>query len=249
MKVFDSISSVHVQLLLFAFAGTRGANAGDILRDLQSQMPRWHKNPLDNGLPQLGYIGSGWDSRWYYQAAKVKGILDWYINDAKNHGKALRVYVVGHSLGAVTATVAGYDIAQYLKGKQLSSHGTFVYSFNAPRLGANGSARTQYQAALFGSNCPAEGNELCLLLRQFTRNLDAVQSVPLDMAHPVWDVGGSTCSFNVGDPDRRRSIGYCTQIHTAALSYSNPFGNHYLAGWDNQIRGLPDETVNRMFLQ
>jgi hypothetical protein len=246
MKLFDSkaVPAGGRQTVVVAFAGTRMPNIGDVLRDLQSQVPSWHKNPLDSGLPQLGYVGSGWDARWYNQAKALKGTLDWYIGDAKKNGHGLDLIVVGHSLGGVAATLAGYDIAQYLRNKGLKQQRVFVFSFNSPRLGGTGS-RDVYQDALFASRCPASDSDVCLVLRQFTRSLDPVQSVPLNMNHPVWDTPSwPHCSLKAGPGSHADfNFSYCPQFNAPALSYANPLGNHFLAGWDEQLKSAPDDLL------
>lgn len=257
MKVWDSKVAFAgaSQVIVVAFAGTRMPNAGDVLRDLQSQFAVDHDNPLDRALPGLPSVGSGWDARWYWQAKQLKGALDWYLADAKAGGKMLDVYLVGHSLGAVTATLAGYDVTQYLRARAEGLSGGYrvhVYAFNPPRLGGV-EARDLYQDALFASraSCPARAGQTCLVLRQFTRSADAVQSVPVTMRHPVWSTPDPSprCAEVTGDGKYSgRAIGYCTQINAPALSTVSPLENHQLAGWDDQIMKLGDaELIDGMF--
>lgn len=257
MKVWDSKIAFAggTQAVVFAFAGTRMPNAGDVLRDLQGQFPVDHENPLDRTLPGMPSVGSGWDARWYWQAKHLKGALDWYLADAKVAAKTLDVYLVGHSLGGVTATLAGYDVAQYLRSRAEGLSGGYrvhVFAFNPPRLGGT-EARDRYQDALFASRatCPARDGQTCLLMRQFTRTSDAVQGVPLSMHHPVWSTPDPSprCADVTGDGKYSgRSIGYCTQINAPALSTLSALENHHLASWDDQIRTLGDaELIDGMF--
>jgi hypothetical protein len=58
MKVWRGESAEAITLVV-AFAGTRHGNKGDLARDLQSQLPSAHVNPLDPTLPRLGLVGGG----------------------------------------------------------------------------------------------------------------------------------------------------------------------------------------------
>jgi hypothetical protein len=71
------------------------------------------------------------------------------------------------------------------------------------------------------------------------------------MTHPVWNTPDPSprCDHRVGPGKYNgKSVAYCTQINAPALSYWNPLENHFLAGWDDQIRSLGDaELIHGMF--
>lgn len=246
MKVFDGVHG-NAEMVVIAFAGTHGL--GDLARDAQSLSWTWHKNPLNPALPQLGNVGRGWHVRWNNQVAQthLTGILDWYKWHARTNNRQLQIVVTGHSLGAVTATLAGYDIAQYLRGNA-SPWQVYVYAFNPPRLGFT-LPRDNYQNALFESRCPASGNQICLTMRQFTRNGDPVQSVPPAMMHPVWQTAAGSATVGAG-VRAGQNLGYCPQLNAAGVSGPWPWAalaNHKLETWDAQIDQMSGNQIDCMF--
>lgn len=141
LKCWESASRHDVQAVVVAFSGTRMEEADDLLCDLKSQMAHPHINPLDRRLPQLGHVGAGWQERWQAEALARRGdgqhmaeILAGYAAAARERRQPLSVSVVGHSLGAVVATLASFDIANFLGTS--GAHGKVsTYAFNPPRLG------------------------------------------------------------------------------------------------------------------
>ncbi|GKS92681.1 lipase [Acidovorax sp. SUPP2539] len=183
-KCWDHLEHPQVLAVVLGFAGTRMEDPDDLLCDLKSQIPRAHANPLAAGLPDLGRVGSGWQERWQAEAMAPRangldlgGLLMRYAGMARDSGKTLSVSVVGHSLGAAVATLASFDIAHFLDANGARGK-VSTYAFNPPRLGMEAVAQ-RYIA-------PKTAGGMAFALRQFTRSLDPIQSMPMLMHHPGW---------------------------------------------------------------
>lgn len=113
--------------------------------------------------------------RWSSHAGTVKDVLNDY---ASHTDKTLRVFVVGHSLGSVTATVAGFDIENWLEDAMIK--GTVknprakvsVFGFNQPKAG-KAQTRTIYQDELFlKRSCKATAvKRVCLQYHRFAETV------------------------------------------------------------------------------
>ncbi len=183
-KCWENLEHPQVLAVVLGFAGTRMEDPDDLMCDLKSQIPRHHANPLASGLPGLGPVGSGWQERWHAEARAPRadgldlaGLLMRYAGMAQDSGRTLSVSVAGHSLGAVVATLASFDIAHFLDANGARGK-VSTYAFNPPRLGMETVAR-RYIA-------PKSGGGMAFALRQFTRALDPIQSMPMLMHHPGW---------------------------------------------------------------
>jgi len=240
MKTWEKVTADGVNVVI-AFAGTRAGNLGDMWRDLQSQKLRPHANALDPSLGSVGSVGAGWSERWRRQA-RPSGAEREQLGDALKayaaqaaacHGPLL-VTVIGHSLGAAVASVAGNDIAQFLKAQEVESK-TTVYSFNAPRMGSK-QAQDRYQEKLAqGRDAPAAGRHGPLVLRQFTRHGDPVQSVPFNQCHPMWK----------GTHDLADRTAY--HAASRAMHLLDVTVNHVREEWALDVGHMPDQEVSRIF--
>lgn len=183
-KCWENLEHPQILAVVLGFAGTRMEDPDDLMCDLKSQIPRPHANPLASGLPDLGRVGGGWQERWHAEALAPRAdgldmaaLLMRYAQMAADGGKTLSVSVVGHSLGAAVATLASFDIAHFLDANGARGK-VSTYAFNPPRLGMEAVAR-RYTA-------PKAGGGMAFALRQFTRALDPIQSMPMLMHHPGW---------------------------------------------------------------
>lgn len=253
MKIWQGESPDTLNIVL-AFAGTRSSDKGDMARDVQSQVPSPHVNPLDPGLPSLGHVGMGWRKRWTRQAqVRLDGglplgdMLALRAAQAQAQGKPLLVNVTGHSLGAATATVAGYDIANFLHSRSVLSQ-TQVVVFNPPRMGSVGAEVRYQQALLAGSHAGmGSGPGPSLQLHQFTRALDPVQSVPLFMHHPTWHKPSGLSARSANNPELV-GLAQDSNYHATAVDRVNLGANHHLGAWKSTIAvDMPDTHVDRMF--
>ncbi len=251
LKCWESVSHRDVLAVVVGFSGTRMEEADDLLCDLKSQIAHPHTNPLDSRLPQLGHVGAGWQERWQAEALARRGdsrhmaeILVGYVATARQRRQPLSVSVVGHSLGAVVATLASFDIANFL-GASGANGKISTYAFNPPRLGLKGVEDT-YRRALASLAMPQEG-ALRFTLRQFTRNMDPIQSVPFFMQHPDWADGTHR---DRGDahvalaPGGVRIVTYTDE----AASRVNLSLNHELSLWKTAIAsGMSDAALQSLF--
>lgn len=243
-------TSGDVLTIVLGFSGTRMEEMDDLLCDVKSQIARPHSNSFDQHLPALGEVGSGWQEWWRSEALLPRGagvcmkdVLVRYAEMAKESGKALSVSLAGHSLGAAVATLAGFDIAHFLRmGGTVGK--VSIYAFNPPRLGSKG-IETQYMGTL-ASRPVSEGSALCFSLRQFTRDLDPVQSAPLFMHHPHWSSDGdrdANCNNKVSG-DRLANFITCTDRAASSVNLSL---NHELSLWreyfTSKIRGAELKSI------
>lgn len=260
MKVWGNYSpATRTTHHVVAFAGTRPTNVGDWLRDLESETTVTHVSPITPVVASSTMrVGRGWEARWKTQATVQTSVGTNYAADlafrawiARNRGDPainhrLHLTVVGHSLGAVTATLAGYDIAGYMAAKKALHH-IQVVSFNAPRLGLS-DARLAYQGRLRSCRVGQYTRDTpCLTLKQLTRSFDPVQSLPVGgFAHPVWQTALN--SKNMGAPSNLQ-LTYCPQYNAPARTW-NPFlavANHDLGHWRTNIGSMPGSHLDCLF--
>lgn len=251
MKIWQSDDPADlVHHVAIGFAGTRFPDPGDILRDLQSLVFTTHESPLDPSTPlETMRVGAGWEARWQNQAATgIAAFLDEAAVTDRERGYRLQVHIGGHSLGGVTATLAGFDVAGLLAARGIT-HRVTVYAFNSPHLGY-ASARDGYQRRLFRQCTVGDygTTEPCLLLYQFLRTGDPVHHYPLFNSHPTWP--------KEDQEDRRvgpgpfgadASLPYCSTTFTRRRSWWNPLANHELDSWLAEIGNLPTSTVDCIF--
>ncbi|MDA8446689.1 XopAP family type III secretion system effector [Paracidovorax valerianellae] len=226
-KCWESVEHPNVLAVVLGFAGTRMDDPDDLMCDLKSQIPRAHSNPLSADLPNLGPVGSGWQERWQAEALAPRpngqclaDLLIQYADMARQSGKTLSISVVGHSLGAAVATLASFDIAHFLDANGACGK-VSTYAFNPPRLGT-GSVVEQYAA-------PSANGGMAFTLRQFTRALDPIQSVPMFMHHPGW-------------VDSSQPGTHCVESNSQVVTYQdrwadrlNLSANHELPRWEPVI--------------
>jgi hypothetical protein len=257
--------TIRTELVIISNRGTTFDQLGDAYRDAQNiGVAVDHFNALNTAIePRLGSVGRGWSERWTAQAAAVRAQIDQARTRARANARTLEVQVMGHSLGAAVATVAGYDIAHYLRNVNRNAveslnvpYDVIVYSFNPPKIFGRGAfnngdpGRPRYVAALLGSVERASGDNLSLTLRQFTRDWDAVQSVPPVEVHPVWSrTAGSTIidAWTTNGATFRANLGYCPQLNVRHRVRPDPtFANH-LADWAQDIAEASDSQIACMF--
>ncbi len=231
LKLWEGATDEAIVVVL-GCSGTRLDAADDVLCDLKSQIARPHVNLLDERLPTLGNVGAGWQEWWQSEAqlprtdgAVMKDVLTRYADRARGSGKALSISLTGHSLGAAVATVAGFDIAHFLRADGVSGN-VSVYAFNPPRLGQAG-IETVYMETL-----KSKDSALRFALRQFVRALDPVQSTPLFMHHPHWhhDSDAAAAAERAGNGCGDRFAQFVTSIDQAA-SRINLADNDELTLW------------------
>ncbi|WP_429001965.1 XopAP family type III secretion system effector [Xanthomonas euvesicatoria] len=218
-----------VIVAVLGFSGTCLNATDDLLCDMKSQIAQVHVNVFDERLPTLGRVGAGWQEWWQSEAqlpradgTVMKDVLKRYTNRARESGKALSMSLTGHSLGAAAATLAGFDITHFLRAAGAPGK-ISIYSFNPPRLGPAG-ADTHYMQSLRSND-----SELRFTLRQFTRALDPIQSVPFFMHHPHWDHPGAA-DERAGSTSGDRFAQFIT-VTDGPASTVNLADNHELTLW------------------
>ncbi|WP_225977918.1 lipase family protein [Paracidovorax avenae] len=97
-------------------------------------------------------------------------------------GRLLSVSVTGHSLGAAVGILAGVDIANFLRHKEIDGQ-VSTYAFTPPRIAPEG-IEGRFQEALELRLASNPGMRFAL--RQFVRKQDPIQPMPLGMHHPAW---------------------------------------------------------------
>lgn len=236
----------EAEVLVLAFSGTRMHDRRDLFCDVSSQWTRQHRNPFGDHFPSLGPVGMGWQDRWDTEAraSRVEGrtlraLLTASAAEARTTGRMLSVSVTGHSLGAAVGIVAGVDIANLLRHKDVDGQ-VSIYSFNPPRIAPSG-IEMRFKEALelrLGGHAG-----LRFALRQFVREQDAIQSMPLRMHHPEW-------------PQPQGSRMHCTDLDHAtittctepACSRWNPAANHDLEPWREAIvHGMSQSDLRTLF--
>ncbi|SBV50877.1 hypothetical protein XBLMG947_1659 [Xanthomonas bromi] len=230
LKLWEGATDDAIVVVL-GFSGTR-LDANDLLCNMKSQIAQPHVNMLDVRLPTLGNVGAGWQEWWQSEAqlprtdgAVMKDVLTRYADRARDSGKALSISLTGHSLGAAACTVAGFDIAHFLRADGVSGD-VSVYAFNPPRLGQAGIER------LYVDTLQSEHSALRFTLRQFARALDPIQSTPLFMHHPHWDhdSDADADAERAGSASGDRFAQFVTSIDQPA-SRINLADNHELTLW------------------
>jgi hypothetical protein len=145
---FDN-SSPSVLRVIIAFRGTVKPQLTsplsdlsawrDLAADIKSQFNIMnHKNQLLDDSEPVGAAGLGWELRWYDAlTAKNNALKNLIMTDTVAYARIrhVEVNVVGHSLGGVTAELAGLDIEEYLY-HNVSDYEVNVVAFNPPRLGS-----------------------------------------------------------------------------------------------------------------
>ncbi|WP_415842262.1 XopAP family type III secretion system effector, partial [Paracidovorax anthurii] len=237
--------------LVLAFSGTRMDDRKDLLCDLSSQWSLPHANPLGQDLPSLGTVGMGWQERWRSEARTLRAdgfllaaLLSAQAAEARDAGRLLSVSVVGHSLGAVVATLAGADIASFLRRHGAAGQ-VSAYAFNPPRLGPAGIG-DRYREALESGEAP----EMRFALRQLARQGDPIQSMPFNMHHPGWAARAGTTTTDRAPPaDADAERGAHLATYTDRLSSPwNPAENHELPPWESSILGdISERELRSLF--
>lgn len=246
-RQFDSEGQAHVEIVI-AFTGTRAPDTGDIARDLESQILVDYNNELIDertGIAPLSgdeKVGGGFDSRWENFASIVKDAIIAIESDAsassQNQDSATSIMIVGHSLGAATATRAAFDLNRSLAGRRI-----VLWSFNSPRIGNTAFAQAYADSIV---TCELQDSG-CFMVRQFTRSGDPIHKLPLLMKHPVWNPDL--------DEDKRKSTGevaereldYCAHYHAPKESTLNLPQNHKLDLWRVDLYAIPPGHLECMF--
>ncbi|WP_320534045.1 lipase family protein [Robbsia andropogonis] len=244
MKVWEVTTHPDTLVVVLGFAGTRMTDMGDIRCDFNGQIPQTHSNPLGDDLPSLGAIGGGWLQRWHTEAGTIRpgerqiaAFLEHYAHMARKDAKTLRISIAGHSLGAVVGTLAGFDIATFLRTKGVKGS-VSAYAFNPPRLGPKGIAATYRNAWT-----EAGDGTMDFTLRQFTRCLDPIQSLPMLMEHPHWsgDTGGMIAKYSA------KGLMLYT-YNDRAIDRLNVGANHDIGPWQKVIAsGMSGEALRALF--
>ncbi|AVS81311.1 lipase [Paracidovorax avenae] len=234
------------EVLVLAFSGTRMDDRKDLLCDFSSQWTRPHRNPFGDHLPALEAVGMGWQDRWHEEARasraegrSLRSLLAASAADARNVGRLLSVSVTGHSLGAAVGILAGVDIANFLRHREIDGQ-VSTYAFNPPRIAPDG-IEGRFKEALelrLGS-----GPGMRFALRQFVREQDPIQSMPLGMPHPAWShpQGSRVARMDLA----HAVIATCTD---RPASRWNPAVNHDLSPWKEAIgRGMSGSELRSLF--
>ncbi|AVS70744.1 hypothetical protein C8247_10130 [Paracidovorax avenae] len=191
--------------------------------------------PVEGGghVPALGAVGMGWKDRWHEEARAsraegrtLRSLLAASAADARNAGRLLSVSVTGHSLGAAVGILAGVDIANFLRHKEIDGQ-VSTYAFNPPRIAPDGIER-RFKEALELRLGSSPGMRFAL--RQFVREQDPIQSMPLGMRHPAWShpQGSRVARMDLA----HAVIATCTD---RPASRWNPAVNHDLSPWKEAI--------------
>ncbi len=236
----------EAQVLVLAFTGTRMDDRRDLLCDASSQWTRPHRNPFGEHFPSLGPVGTGWQDRWDTEARAsraerrtLRTLLTTSAAEARTAGRVLSVSVTGHSLGAAVGILAGLDIANFLRHKDVDGQ-VSMYAFNPPRIAAPG-IEMRFQEALELRLGGHPGMRFAL--RQFVREQDPIQSMPLRMSHPGW-------------PQPQGDRMQCTDLaHATITTYTdqpfsrwNPAANHDLEPWKEAIgHGMSPSDLRALF--
>jgi hypothetical protein len=240
--------------VIFAFRGTVHptltapfSNWTDIRTDISSQFFKTrHHNPL---VPDhsVGRVGAGWAARWYNVANMRNDVNHEVFKDyiraiaMQSHHHHIEVNVVGHSLGAVVAELAGFDIEEYFHRNGIN-YEVNVVAFNPPKLGSEDLV-DEYRRRL-------KARPDRFRISVFTREGDVVDDVPAD--HIGWLVGHyrqviSNISYDnrttfcspymfkglddpahVGEDGEARRLPYAPRFHATKPF---PYGSHSIDHW------------------
>jgi hypothetical protein len=246
--------------IVLGFAGTRAgerAGIGDVLRDLEGQVPAWNYNPLTGTRELTHATAEGFQRRWVNQATASLGgqtlvqRMVAVVAEARAAGGSVQVVTTGHSLGGATAELAAYSLSSYLATSGVRA-GAYAYSFNAPRIGFNGPGFGRYSLGWYAetlgaSQCPSSpdhaalaADRRCLGIRKFARRFDPVSSVPLLASSPVWNTEYE--SRRSGRGARDVVLGYCPMLYSRAFRL-----NPHSSIWSAEISNIPDGHIDCMY--
>ncbi|HET7863241.1 MAG TPA: lipase family protein, partial [Burkholderiaceae bacterium] len=260
LKLWEG-SDGSVLAVVLGFSGTRMKAAEDLLCNAKSQVARPHVNVFGRHLPRLGDLGSGWQEWWWSEALRprqggvgLKDLLAHYAGAARACGKALSVSLVGHSLGAAVATLAGYDMTHFLRAEGAIGK-LSIYAFNPPRLGprdiearymrglaCNGPEDAPAGVQRPGQPAMPEGGLLRFSLRQFTRTLDPFQSMPLFMHHPHWPRHADRDPASAHWSGGQGCAHFATCTDHAVSNVNLPL-NHELSDWGDYFASRVEEKM------
>lgn len=249
LKIFkrriNRLGSDHVEVII-SFAGTRATDIGDILRDIQSQIPKDYENylgaPHNNAQSLKGdeRTGAGFDRRWENHANTVQNALQLIETESQQLAllPATTITLVGHSLGAAVAARAAFDLNRTIEGQRI-----VLWSFNSPRIG-NSAFADSFTASLKKCGNLDQG---CFMIRKFSRSTDIVHDVPLLLSQTLWnteqDIDLRTKLGEASD----RDLGYCPQYHAPRASLFELGKNHKLDTWVTDLDEMPADHLNCMF--
>jgi hypothetical protein len=175
---FDTSSAIVTRVII-AFRGTVHPSFGspfsnwtDIGVDVWSQFVKVkHKNPLLD-TKSAGRVGAGWALRWSNIATMRNNELKRLMEDVVAYSRThhMEINIVGHSLGAVVAELAGLDIEEFLH-RNTTNYEVNVVAFNPPKLGSVGLVE-EYRNRL--KQRPKQ-----FRISVFTREGDIVDDVPV----------------------------------------------------------------------
>lgn len=235
--------ATHIPIII-SFRGT--SNLKDWGANLKNMVSITSpKNPLDATVkPVLSGVGKGWDDRWRSNAGSIKDVL---MDYAKHTDKSLRVFVVGHSLGSVTATVAGFDIENWLEEAMIK--GTVknprakvsVFGFNQPKAGKS-ATRSIYQDEMYlKRSCKTTSvKRVCLQYHRFYRGNDFVNVLPPGYSNIWYNTKNDGVDIPAdGGTHNAQHLGYCPMVWAkAAAAVWNITGNHSLAKWRDNFKEI-----------
>lgn len=186
--------------ILIGFRGT--ADLGDVGRDFQSLTTSRISNPYCQRSGQLT-VGRGWAARVRNQST-LRGLLSGLAFAPAS------ITVTGHSLGAVSAQLAGHFISECF------SNPIKIVAFNPPRMTSNSRTLNTMAAAARASH---------VRWLQFSHVGDPVSSLPSGMQHIIFTPDDNSC-VGSGNIMRHRSA-------------SPGFGNiHSLDSWSGLLSDL-----------
>jgi hypothetical protein len=254
-KVWQETGTFH---WVIGFAGTRIKNAGDIARDIESAFGSQTRQSAVSGVKNPpGLIKNGFWNRWSNQASRnqfANRLNRWAdqlsVLQISNPNARMDIDIVGHSLGAAAATIGAIDIAGWRNLDRGGTVGSILnpravrnlfinaYVFNPPRTGNAEYARIYAQTIADQTNS--------LRLYEFTVSFDPVQSANLDGWHPFYNSRDNDSFLNGADqPAPSLNMGYCPQYNVTRNTF-NPFANHSLGLWVQDIQNMPDSHIDCM---
>lgn len=247
--------------VVIAFRGTvhptflhPASNWTDVGVDLESQFVKVpHTNLLlGPDAPVIGTVGAGWRARWSLSLLAndlaLLNALNATVEQATGNNRYVEVNVVGHSLGAVVAELAGLDIEEFFNARiPNGNYEVNVVAFNPPKLGSDDLV-TEYRRRL-----RAKPNQFRISV--FTREGDVVDDVPVDVvfgtgfyrqviANLAYDNLTPLCSpymfgttdhpLGDGEAGEARKLPYAPRLHvTEPFTY----GAHSIDDWVGNPQG------------